>query len=142
MGLLKLMIMIDAFDNGMIDLIDNRKKKKDALVIDMFERVSKRMKKENTELIKELRKMKKNDGNVVMSSDEEKKVKKERVKQLNKAMMKLKNYQKNNMHTDLIERLTSDGDDLMSTSSNTEPIKSQEVLDLIVDEMELLADDE
>ena len=90
--------------------------------------------------MKDLRKMKK--GMISSDEDEEekKKLKKDRIKQLNKTMMKVKEDERNDLHLDLIERLTSHGDDLMPTSS--QPMSSQEVVDLIMDEMELMNEDE
>lgn len=119
---------------------ENLKKLKKELVVKMFERVQRRMRKENTSLMKDLRKMKK--GMISSDEDEEekKKLKKDRIKQLNKTMMKVKEDERNDLHLDLIERLTSHGDDLMPTSS--QPMSSQEVVDLIMDEMELMNEDE
>ena len=94
----------------------------------MFERVNKKLKKRYTCEFKQL--------SSIIDKNEKKKKKKDS-KELKKSLKRLKNDQVNGDHIDLIERLASDGDDLISPNK----LNSQNVMELILDEHELDNDD-
>ena len=73
-----------------------------------------------------------------MDDEDEKDVKKIEFKKMKKTLKRLREDKYKNEHVDLIERLTSDGDDLMSPNK----INSQNVMELILDEHEMEDDDE
>ena len=65
-------------------------------------------------------------------------MKKNDLKKLKKTLKQLSDDKKNEEHINLIERMTSDGDDLMSPNK----INSQNVMDMILQEHELDEDSE
>ena len=111
---------------------DDEKKNKNvgkAISIDMFERVDKKLKTKHSCGIRGLSKI---------TNREEKEVKKNDLKKLKKTLKQLSDDKKNEEHINLIERMTSDGDDLMSPNK----INSQNVMDMILQEHELDEDSE
>lgn len=111
---------------------DDEKKNKNvgkAISIDMFERVDKKLKTKYSCGIRGLSKI---------TNREEKEVKKNDLKKLKKTLKQLSDDKKNEEHINLIERMTSDGDDLMSPNK----INSQNVMDMILQEHELDEDSE
>ena len=60
------------------------------------------------------------------------------LKKMRKSLSRLKDDKNKGDHVDLIKRLTSDGDDLMSPNK----MNSQNVMELILDEHEMEDDDE
>ena len=122
-------------DNEILELDisdDDEKKNKNvgkAISIDMFERVDKKLKTKHSCGIRGLSKI---------TNREEKEMKKNDLKKLKKTLKQLSDDKKNEEHINLIERMTSDGDDLMSPNK----INSQNVMDMILQEHELDEDSE
>ena len=69
---------------------------------------------------------------------DEKEVKKVELKKMRKSLSRLKDDKNKGDHVDLIERLTSDGDDLMSPNK----MNSQNVMELILNEHEMEEENE
>ena len=73
-----------------------------------------------------------------IEDSENKLIKKNELKEMKQSLKRLAEDLKNDEHISLIERLTSNGEDLMSPDK----LNSQNVLDLIMQEHELDSDNE
>ena len=73
-----------------------------------------------------------------MYDEDEKDVKKMELNKMKKSLRRLRDDKNKGEHVDLIKRLTTDGDDLMSPNK----MNSQNVMELILDEHEMEDDDE
>ena len=122
-------INVDEEDSDIDDTLNGSKDVASTLANNMFERVNKRMKKIYSHDIRSLKKI---------DDEDEKDVKKIELKKMKKSLKRLREDKCKNEHVDLIERLTSDGDDLMSPNK----MNSQNVMELILDEHEMEDDDE
>ena len=125
---MKELINVDDDDDDDEKLNDN-KKVATALANNMFERVNKKMKKIYSSEIKSF-------GN--LEDVDEKEVKKVELKKMRKSLSRLKDDKNKGDHVDLIERLTSDGDDLISPNK----MNSQNVMELILNEHEMEEENE
>ena len=121
--------MIEIVDNSIVssdEIKDGRKKKRNQLVSDMFDRVDEKIKRKHTDVMKELMAMRKNKNDC---DEKKKKDKVDEMMKLKKSLLKLKQEKNNRTHCDLIERLTAGGNEI--------PISSQEVMELVLEEYEL-----